>query len=62
MKNLAVFAFVVCGALLIATPFIYAMVLEVNVEGLVDEFITYISMGAGIASLVMGYKALVSSV
>jgi hypothetical protein len=58
MKSIITLAFIICGTLLIATPFIYAYFQHVSVESLIDEFITYVCMGAGIYSLFLAHKSL----
>ena len=58
MKHFITITFIICGSLLVATPFIYAYLQDVHFESLVDEFLVYVCVGGGIMSLVFGYKSI----
>ena len=58
MKYSITLTFVLCGALLVATPFIYACLQQTTIESLIDEVVTYICMAAGIMCISLGYKSL----
>lgn len=44
------------GVILVVAPFAYCAIVSRPIEGVIDEFITYVSMGAGIASLYFAYR------
>jgi len=58
MKHIITMTFIICGSLLVATPFIYAYLQEITIESLVDEFLSYVCVGAGIMNIVFGYKSI----
>lgn len=61
MKYLAIVLIVLCGCLMISTPFFYSLITKVNYEYLSSSFITYIPIIAGFMALNIASKVAVKN-